>query len=219
MSEQVKKDIVVVAREGYSVLLEIDGRIFDINCHEAVNLSKMFSMDVLERCSSLSTHLNDGNLILFEEGADLSKDATVSVQITPLREETAQHITSQYEQAERDSDRTNIELETRANITETTRKQIQAQVQAGKAKILQTDKKLLANTAKAVQTTNELASPPKNRQNAMTSEELGMKVSMDISPEKFAKKQAETRDRLNAAVDADETRAETEIAKQDAEQE
>lgn len=216
MSEQVKKDIIVVAREGYAVLLEVDGRMFDIDCHEAVNLSNMFSVDVLERCSSLSTHLKDGNLVLFEDGTELSKDATASVEIKPLREETTQHITSQYDQVERDVNRTNIELETRANITEETRKHIQEQVQASKKEILQPDEKLLKKTIKAVQTTNEVASPPKERQNAMTVKELTMKVSMDISPEEFAKKQKASKNKLEAAEEADETRAEKEIAKQDA---
>lgn len=215
MSDQVKKDVVVVAREGYSVLLEIDGRMLDIDCHETINLSNIFPPEIIDRCASLSAHLKDGNLVLFEKGiTKLSEDATASVEIAPLREETAEHITSQYDQAERDSDRTNIELETRANITDNTRKHIQEQVQAGKKKILQTDQKLMAK-AKVVQTANEVASQPKERQNAMTSDELTMKVSMDISPEAFAKKQAASKEKLEANEDADETRAEQEIAKQD----
>lgn len=215
MSEQVKKDIIVVAREGYSVLLEVDGRMFDIDCYESVNLSNIFPADVLERCSSLSTHLKDGNLILFEEGTKLSKDATASVEIKPLREEAAQHIILQYDQTERDVSRANMELETRANITEGTRKHIQEQVQAGKEEILQIDKKFLKNTVKAVQTTNEVATPPKARQDAMTPKELTMKVSMDVSPEEFTKKQAVSKEKFEATEEADEARAEKEIAKQE----
>ena len=214
MSEQEKKDIIVVAREGYSVLLEIDKQMFDINCHEAVNLSKMFPADVLERCSSLSTHLKDGNLVFFEEGTELLEDTTASVEIKPLRKETAEHITSQYDQTERDAHRTNMELETRANITEETRKLIQAQVQEGKEKILQTDKKLI-RTVDMAQTADEVVSPTKERRDAMTSEELTMRVSMDVSPETFAEKQAAISARLEAAAEESETRAEKEIAKQD----
>ncbi|MEA3342182.1 MAG: hypothetical protein U9R15_19630 [Chloroflexota bacterium] len=221
MSEQVKKednvkkDIIVTAREGYSVLLDIEKNTFDIDCHHTVNLSNMFSADALNRCSSLSAHLKDGNLIRVEEDAILSEDVSMTpAKITPLREETAEHITSQYDQAARDSNRTNIELETRSNITDETRKQIQAQVQAGKEKILQTDQKLMKK-AKAVQTSNEVSSQPKERQTAMTSNELTMKVNMDISPEAFAKKQAELRQKLEDSEDADEARAEQEIAEQD----
>ena len=213
--KQEKKDVIVVAREGYSVLLEINGRVFDINCHEAVNLSKIFPVDVLKRCSSLDAHLENGNLVFFEQGTKLSKDTTASIKIKPLREGTAEHITSQYDQTERDVNRTNIEMETRANITEDTREHIQAQVQAGKEKILQTDKKLLKKTVKAVQTIGALVSSPKERQDVMTPEELTLKVSMDVSPEVFAKKQAASGAKLEATKEANETRAEKEIAKQD----
>lgn len=213
MSEQVKKDVIVVAREGYSVLLEIDNRIFDIDCHKAINLSNIFSEDVLEKCSSLSTHLKDGNLILFKEDIKLSKDVTASAVIKPLREETAEHITSQYDQAERDVKRTNMELETRANITEETRKHIQEQVQIGKEKILQTDRKLLMK--KVNRTTNEVVDPPKNSQRAMTAEELTLNVSMDVSPEEFARTQAISKNKLAATENADEKRAEKEIAFQE----
>ena len=215
MEEQVKKDIIVVARKGYSALLNVDGRMFDVDCHEAINLSNIFSADVLERCSSLSTHLASGNLVYFEQGTVLSKDVTASVEIKPLREEAAQHIISQYDQAERDVKRTNMELETRANISEETRNHIQERVQEGKKEILQTDRKFLTKTIKAVQTTNEVVSPPKDRQNAMTVNELTMKVSMDISPAEFAKKQAASKDKLISGEEADEERAEQEIAEQE----
>lgn len=214
MSEQEKKDIIVVAREGYSVLLEIDKQMFDINCHKAVNLSKMFPVDVLERCSSLSAHLKEGNLILFEEGTELPKDVVASVKIKLLREETAEHITSQYDQTEKDASRTNMELETRANITEETRKLIQSQVQVGKEKILQTDKKLTKTIEMAQNTTDEVVSSTKDRQDAMTSEELTMKVSMDVSPEQFAAKQVAARASLEATAKENEARAEKEIAEQ-----
>ena len=205
---QVKKDIIVVAKTGYAVLLEIDGRTFDIDCHEAINLSNIFPASVLKKCSSLSTHLKDGNLVFFEKGTKLSEDVTASAKIEPLREETAQHITSQYDQTERDVNRTNMELETRANITEETRKHIQQQVQASKKKIFQTDKKLLSKTV------DNIDSLPKERQSAMTEKDLKMRVSMDISPEEFAKKQKALRNNFEAAEEADEIRAEAEISLQ-----
>lgn len=213
MSEQVKKDIIVVARKGYSVLLEVDGRMFDIDCYEPVNLSNIFPADILERCSSLSTHLKDGNLILFEEDTKLPQNAVAPAGIKPLREETAEHITAQYTQSERDSNRTNVELETRAGITDETREYIQDQVQANKTLILQKDKKLLSKI-----NPKDSDIQPKERQHAMTPEELTMKVSMDVNPDTFAQKQVESTEKLDASINADEDRAEEEIAKQNSEQ-
>jgi len=211
---QVKSDIIVTAREGYSVLLEIDGRMFDIDCHESINLSEIFSADILEKCSSLNTHLKDGNLITLKEVIKLSVDVTAAAEIKPLREETAQHITSQYDQAEKDVNRTNIELETRANITKNTREHIQERVQASKKDILATDQKILVKT---VQTTNNVDATPTERKNAMTAEELTLGVTMDISASEFADKQAKSKAKLDASEIADETRAQNEIDEQNAE--
>lgn len=213
MVEQEKKDIIVVAREGYSALLEIEGRIFDINCHEEVNLSKIFSANVLEKCPSLETHLKNGNLIFFKQGDTLPK-GTTSVKIESLHERTAEHIISQYNQAERDVNRTNIEMETRANITEDTREYLREQVQKNKKKILQTDKKLLTKTVKTTQTADGVVSPVKKRQDKMTPEELTMIVSMDVSPEAFAEKQVASEAKRVATREENEARAEEEIAKQ-----
>lgn len=212
MSDQVKSDVIVVAREGYTVLLEIGGRTFDIDCHEAINLSSIFPADVLERCSSLSTHLRLGNLVYFKEGTKLSEDVTATVEIKPLREETAQHITSQIDQAEKDVNRTNMELKTRADITEATRKHIQKQVQESKKEILDTDQKILKKT---VQTVDEAVAPIAERKHAMTPKELTMKVTMDVSTEDFAKRQKALKVEHDAADEADEARAENEINKQE----
>ena len=46
--------------------------------------------------------------------------------------------------------------------------------------------------------------------------ETNFKISMDISPEEFAKKQAASKDKLTSGEEADEERAEQEIAEQDA---
>ncbi len=211
---QVKSDIIVVAKEGYSVLLEIDGRMLDIDCHESVNLSEIFSVDILEKCSSLSTHLKDGNLIILKEDTELFVDTT-AVKIEPLREETALHITSQYTQAEKDVNRTNIELETRANITENTCKHIQERVQASKEAILKTDQKIL--TKKTAQTTDDIDKTPVIRKNSMTPKELALTVTMDISASEFADKQIKNKAALDAGAVADETRAQNEIDNQNTE--
>lgn len=212
---KVKKDVIVVAREGYSVLLDIDGRTLDISCHDAINLSSIFSADIIDRCSSLATHLRDGNLIFFKKGTELSKDTVASTEIKPLREEAEQHITSQYEQAAKDARRTDVEIKTRANITAETSKHIQKQVQEGKKEILQVDQKL----EKVVNTVRNIDDLPKERQNAMTPVELSMKVSMDVSPEMFDKKQAAFSEKLVASEEADNIRAEKEIAEQESNEE
>jgi hypothetical protein len=212
MSDQEQKDIIVVARTGYSVLLEVDGRMLSIDCYSPVNLSNIFSADILEKCSSLSAHLKDGNLIFFEDGVTgLSKDVTAPVKIKSLREETAQHILSQYDQAERDAKRTNIELETRANIEDNTRKYIQEQVQENKEAILRRDRKFLVKTA---QTADDIDAFSAARQNAMTMEELSMKISMDVTQEEFVRKQVEAKEKIATGGTIDEERAEKEIAKQ-----
>lgn len=220
MSAQEKKDIVVIARKGYTVLLDVAGRTLDINSYNAVNLSNMFSADILEHCASLSAHLDAGNLIPFNGGIKLSEDTNTPAEVKPLRTETAQHITAQYDQTERDVNRTDMELETRANITDNTREHIQDQVQAGKEKILQTDRKFLKRQAVQTSndTTNDNTATVKNKQKSMTVDELHMAVSMDIKPEEFAKRQAELKRKFDEDEEANEMRAEKEIARQDIEE-
>ena len=216
MSDTVKKEVIVVAREGYAVLLDIAGQTFDIDCHVPINLSSMFSAEVLDTCASLSSHLRDGNLVCVDSDARLSEDTNTVPKINLLREETAQHITSQYEQSERDVCRTNTELETRANITAATRKHIHDQVQQSKEQLLQADKKLLK---KAVPTPADTEIVPKERQSAMAPNELTMKVSMDVDPATFTASQEAAKVRRESAEDADEFLAGKEIAAQELKQE
>jgi len=68
-----EKSIIVVAKDGYNVLLDINKQTFMIDCHKAINLSEMFPPDVLEQCSSLQAHLRDGNLVYYK-GEKLSED-------------------------------------------------------------------------------------------------------------------------------------------------
>lgn len=211
-----KKEVIVVAREGYSVLLDIEGQTFEIDCHVPINLGSMFPAEVLDRCASLSTHLRDGNLIYVDNDSRISDDVNAAPTINLLREETAQHITAQYTQSERDARRTNTELETRAKITQKTRDHIQEQVQRSKAQILNTDKKL---SDKTVSATNDVDIMPKERKSAMTAGELTMKVSMDVDPASFEASQEAARVCREAAEDDDELLAKKEIAEQELKQE
>lgn len=214
MSEDQEKDIVVVAREGDSVLLNVGTQTLDINCYQPVNLSKMFPKDVLDCCASLSTHLREGNLIYYEKGSELPKDSN-KVQIKPLQRVEAKHIGAQFEQSEKDANRTHIEIKTRTDITGETRKLIQDQVETNKKQLFQQNQKLVK---KVKQTVHEIDVPMKQPE-VTTPNKLLMKVSMDVSPEAFAEKMAATKKEIDAAEQINEASAEAEIARHDTEQE
>ena len=223
MSEQEKltepeklEDVIVVAQDGYSVLLDIDKDTLAINCHESVNLSNRYTAEVILKCSSLATHLKAGNLVRCTEDAEFSVDAAAPVTVPQLKLESASHILSQYDQASRDSTRTHTELETQANITAATRKNIQEQVNSSRLAIQATDNKFLNKRTAAAKVEAEMDVTPKMRETSMDSSELLLKVSMDISPEAFTEKQQQDRERLEAAEDANEAVAQKEIAKQEA---
>ena len=214
MSEDQEKNIVVVASEGSSVLLNIGTQTLDIDCHQPVNLSKMFPKDVLDCCASLSTHLREGNLVYYEKGSELPKDSN-KVQIKPLRRVEAKHIGAQFEQSEKDANRTHIEIKTRTDITNETRKLIQGQVEANKKQLFQQNQKLV----KKVKQTVDKIDTPMEQPKATSPDGLLMKVSMDVSPEAFAEKMIAAKEKNEAVEQANEASAEAEIAKRDAEQE
>lgn len=214
MSEDQEKNIIVVARKGDSVLLNVGTQTLDINCYQPVNLSKMFPKDVLDCCASLSTHLREGNLVYYEKGSELPKDSN-KVQIKPLRQVEAKHIDAQFEQSEKDVNRTHIEIKTRTDITDETRKLIQDQVETNKKQLFQQNQKLVK---KVKQTVHEIDVPMKQPE-VTTPNKLLMKVSMDVSPEIFAEKMADSKKKIETAEQVDEASAEAEIVKHDAEQE
>jgi len=206
---ETQKDIIVVAREGYTVLLNINEQTLDIDCYNPVNLSKMFSGDAIERCTSLEMHLQEGNLIYYEN-QELPKNPD-KARVDVLRQANAKHIQAQYDQTARNVVRTDMELETQTNIDDAMRVGIQEQVQAGKAKILQTGQK---RAQRAEQSVREVDVPLEKR-NAMTPDELNLKVSMDVSPDEFMQKQKALKKKFDDNVNADEIRAEKEIISQE----
>lgn len=203
------KEIIVVAKEGYSVLLNINGQTLDIDSYCPVNLSKIFSERVIEQSTSLAAHLREGHLIYYE-GQELPENSNES-SVNKLRQSEAKHIEVQFKQAARDATRTHMELETRTDLNEATRKRIQEQVQKGKDEILQTDQQV----EQAVHDVNV----PVESQTAMTPDELSLKVSMDVNPDTFKQKQETSKKLLDANEEAGETRAEQEIAKQESDEE
>lgn len=215
MSEDQEKNITVVAREGSSVLLNIGTQTLNIDCHRPVNLSKMFSKDVLDCCVSLSTHLREGNLVYYKKGSKLPKDSN-KVQIKSLRRVEAKHIEAQFEQSEKDANRTHIEMKTRTDITNETRKLIQDQVETNKKQLFQQNQKLVR---KVKQTVDKIDTPMEQPKKATSPDGLLMKVSMDVSPEAFAEKMAAAKEKNEAVEQANEASAKAEIAKRDAEQE
>lgn len=214
MSEDQEKNIIVVAREGFSVLLNIGTQTLDIDCHQPVNLSKMFPKDVLDCCASLSTHLREGNLVYYEKGSKLPKDFN-KVQIKPLLRVEAKHIEAQFKQSEKDASRTHIEMKTRTDITNETCKLIQDQVEVNKKQLFQQNQKLV----KKVKQTVDKIDAPMEQPKVTSPDGLLMKVSMDVSPEAFAEKMAAAKEKNEAVEQANEVSAEAEIAKRDAEQE
>ena len=219
MAEHQEKSIVVVACKGSSVLLNIGTQTLDIDCYQPINLSKMFPKDVLDRCASLSAHLREGNLVYYEEGSELPKDSN-KVSIKSLQQVEATHISAQFEQSERDTNRTHSEIKTRADITDETRKLIQDQVEANKKPLFQQNQKLVK---KVKQTVHEIDAPMEQPKATIPSKSL-LKVSMDVSPEAFAKKMATAKEKIEATEQANETSAdaeasaEVEIARRAAEQ-
>jgi len=218
MVEQEEKkieDVIVVAQEGHQVLLDIDGRTLSIDCHESVNLSDMFLPEVIDRCSSLATSLKVGHLVKCSEDDKLTVDTVSPSTIQTLRPETASHIAAQYTQAERDVKRTNMEIQTRSNITAETRRLIEEQVQVSKDEIHRVDHKFSKKDDAAAKVEREMDSVPMGRQDAMSVSELSMNVSMDVPADEFNERQQEAKLKLDAAEDADEARAGAEIAQQE----
>ena len=55
--KEKNSDIIVVAREGYQALLNVGQNVLEINCYKAINLSKMFSEDILKNVEDFCVKL------------------------------------------------------------------------------------------------------------------------------------------------------------------
>ena len=206
MSED-KKDVIVVARRGYSALVNFGVQTLDIDCYNPVNLSDMFSEDVIKECTSLNSHLAAGNLIYYEEGQELPEDPNAKY-IKKLRQDAAKHLEAQYEQKEQ-GDTANMSLETITNVDKHMQDHIQEQVAKNREAIIQKDQAILK---KGVITEN-VDSVPKERKTAMTEDELLMKVSMDVDPKDFVAKQQAQKIAMDRKESNEALRAEQETIK------
>lgn len=197
-------DVVVVARKGYQVLLNVGPQTLDIDCYVPINLSHMFSDSQLENCASLRAHLEDGNLVSFT-GQSLPKDPRV-VAIPKLQEATATKIETLYSQKPVIA---RTQFSTDSDVDDEMCEDIQKRVIQGREEILDADKQLL----KSRENVNIVESSSLSEQSRVVKTEAPqMKVYMDVAPDTFVKKQHASHQRLVDQEVADDKRLNQEIA-------
>jgi len=206
-----EKSIIVVAKDGYNVLLDINKQTFMIDCHKAINLSEMFPPDVLEQCSSLQAHLRDGNLVYYK-GEKLSEDPN-DAQINKLHEIAEHQIEAQFSQHSGRADAFNIEIETASTVSDNMRKNIDARIEKNRADIVTQDNKLL----KHLKTQATKVADPIYSSECMSEDDLHLKVTMDIDDKKFADIQKQSHEENLEKEEMAENTAKTEIDKQNLE--
>ena len=198
------KDIVVVARGGYQVLLNVGASILDISCYKSINLSKMFQEEILKTCTSLHSHLEDGNLVYYE-GDKLPEDPTAPV-IAKLNAATVSQIETNYTQSS-DNPRMNDKISTDTGIIPQMKKDIQAGVAKTKAEAAQEGKEQVKKHTQREGVTPKSVEYP-GRDSAIPPEKLKLAVTMDVSPEKFKEMQ---KNKHKALIAKDEKRVVQEI--------
>jgi hypothetical protein len=211
LSENKEKDMIVVAKNGFSVLLEIGGRTLDIDCYNPVNLSEMFSEEVIKNCDSLRIHLKQENLVRYS-GQDLVEDPN-SAKVEALKQSAAAKIEASYTQSP-DGDRSDMHLKTNAGIDENIKRELQKKINENKTdaqkRAEERSRKFLQ---KGAAEDNVVDSSTKNRerQHAMSKQELNMKVQMDVDRKDFISKQVARRKALDNTIQNDNLNAEKEI--------
>lgn len=203
-----EKSFIVVAKEGYNVLLDINNQTLMIDCHNAINLSEMFSPDVLKQCSGLQAHLRDGNLVEYD-GRELSKDPN-DAQITKLNEIAEQQIKAQFSQHSGRDDAFNINIETSSDITDKVRKDIDERLEKNRDDIVKQDNKLLKHLVKDSDESESVSDPVFNDSH-MTEKELHLNVTMDVDNNTFKAIQEQGQKDIIEKTEADEHAAKVEI--------
>ena len=212
--ENKEKDMIVVARDGYTVLLEIGGRTLDIDCHNPVNLSEIFSKEIIDNCDSLRVHLKQENLVLYE-GQELTEDPN-SAKVEALRESAVTKIETAYTQTP-DGDRSDMHLKTNTVIDENVKRELQRKINENKTDLQkrseERSKRFLQGDVSKSTEDNVVDSNTKNkeRQHSMSKQELNMKVQMDVNPNEFMSKQIAGRKSLDNEIQNDNLNAEKEI--------
>jgi len=195
MSKEPLKDIIVVARPGYQVLLNIGSNNYQVDSYSPINLSALYTREILDKCASLRAHLEDGNLIYYKENMDLPKDPFAK-NVDTMKETAATKLEAEYTQ-KTETNAVNVRVQTTADINNTTKDQMQERIQKSKEDILNKDRSLLEKRKRAQKNVVSAESrKPKERQEAMKADELQLNVQMDISPEKFKQQQAANRKKL-----------------------
>jgi hypothetical protein len=77
--------VIIVANPGYSVLLTIGGMTIPVDAFTPINLSNMFSLDVINSSGALRDQLNSGFLKIHNEEEELPKDPNDAL-VKTLRE-------------------------------------------------------------------------------------------------------------------------------------
>ncbi len=219
MTEQVK-DIIVVARKGFQVLLNIGNDCLTIDAFTPVNLSEMYEEDTLRNCGSLAAHLRDKNLVYYN-GQTLPKDPN-SQKIDSLRQSRAQHIQAQFKQTAQDINHPNMQLKTDTeNVDENSgEKTLQEQVTEYRTRIEQENQRIrdkktkeTHNSANNMVDDSQKSLDPTLSSPGMSKEQLNMKVSMDVDPQTFIEKQRANRKQFDDREQEAEKKALDEIAR------
>jgi len=218
MNSNQEKSVVVIAKKGYNVLLDIGKQTLMVDCYKSINLSEMFPQDVLEQCTSLQSHLRDGNLV-FYAGEDLPEDPN-NIQINKLNEIAEQQLSVKFSQHSGRTDAFNINIETTSDISDDIRKKIDAGIDKNRNDIVKQDNKILQHSVtKSVESADKNDSPlgrdPVFGESAHLSEDqLHFKVTMDVDDNTFNSIQKQGHKDNVEKAELDEQDAEIEIEKQ-----
>jgi hypothetical protein len=202
-----EKNIKVIAREGYNVLLDIHHQTLMIDCYNFVDLSAMFTQEILNECVSLQSHLREGNLVIYE-GQELTQDPN-EFQITKLAEVSEQQIKAQYSQKSGRADAFNVNVETVSDLSAKMIKNIDELVEKNRVEIIKQDNKILDHL---ISPSSPEESLPEGHQ--MTESELHLNVVMDVDNNTFEAVQEQGRIDIINKEDEDERAANNEINKQ-----
>jgi len=174
----------VVAAPGYQTLLEIGGSKIVITSFVVVDLTEMFSEDAIDKCAGLTESIKQGYLVEYTD-QPLPSDPNAQ-HIAELRYAAAQHIQTNYSQKGSDLNKNTQIVTDPAAMTEDFKQNLLDQVEKSKAEITAVNNSLLSGTSDAYA---DVDRDPVARKTPLNNDELTMKVSMDISADKFMAKQ------------------------------
>ena len=212
MKSNKEKSVTVIAKDGYNVLLDINKQTLMIDCYKPINLSEMFTQDILDQCTSLQSHLRDGNLV-FYAGEELLEDAN-EVQITKLNQIAEQQISAQFSQHSGRADAFNINIETVSDVSDKVRRDIDQRVEKNRDDIVKRDNTLLNRYKESVASVDKSAPDTVFGEGAHLNEnQLHLKVTMDVDDNTFNAVQEQGHKDIIEKAELDEQAANVEIEK------